>query len=78
MAAKRNRGSILPSNQGDLKEKNYVMGIPLHSLSSPLQLCVCISGVMFFYLLYGYVQVILCHSSRLGIDSSAETDSDSG
>lgn len=43
------------------------MGIPLHSLPSSLQLCVCICGVMVFYLLYGYVQVrglsLLCIDS---------------
>lgn len=79
MAAKRYRSSILPSNQDDLKEKNYVLGIPLHSLSSPVQLCVCICGVMFFYLLYGYIQVRpSIHATALlcfGSDPERKTDS---
>ena len=66
MAARRNHSPILPSNQDDLKEKTYVMGIPLHSLSKPFQLCVCVCGVMVFYLLYGYVQVRgWCNSSAI-------------
>ena len=35
----------------------YVLGIPLHKLSRTFQFLVCVFGVMFFYLLYGYTQV---------------------
>ena len=35
----------------------YVLGIPLHKLSRTFQFLVCVIGVMFFYLLYGYTQV---------------------
>ena len=39
------------------KERLYVLGIPLHKLSRQAQFLVCVSGVMVFYLLYGYTQV---------------------
>ena len=32
----------------------YVLGIPMHNFSRPVQFLVCFSGVVFFYLLYGY------------------------
>ena len=35
----------------------YVLCIPLHKLSRSMQFMVCVAGVMFFYLLYGYAQV---------------------
>ena len=35
----------------------YVLGIPLHKFSRTFQFLVCMFGVMFFYLLYGYTQV---------------------
>ena len=38
----------------------YVLGIPLHKLSKASQLLVCVVGIMFFYLLYGYTQVSNC------------------
>lgn len=34
-----------------------ILGIPLHSMSKPYQFIVCCSGVLVFYLFYGYVQV---------------------
>ena len=37
----------------------YVLCIPLHKLSQSVQFIVCVAGVMFFYLLYGYAQVII-------------------
>lgn len=36
---------------------SYLLGIPMHKLSRPVQFGVCSSGVIFFYLLYGYSQV---------------------
>ena len=38
----------------------YVLGIPLHKLSKTNQFLVCVIGIMFFYLLYGYTQVLAC------------------
>jgi len=35
----------------------YVLCVPLHKLSRAVQFTVCVLGVMFFYLLYGYTQV---------------------
>ncbi len=35
----------------------FVLCIPLHKLSRPVQFVTCVLGVMFFYLLYGYTQV---------------------
>jgi len=35
----------------------YVLGIPLHKTSPLFQLIFSVTGVMVFYLLYGYVQV---------------------
>lgn len=35
----------------------YVLGIPMHKLSRPVQFVVCFCGIVFFYLLYGYSQV---------------------
>ena len=34
----------------------FVLCIPLHKLSRPVQFATCVLGVMFFYLLYGYTQ----------------------
>ncbi|XP_064406705.1 adenosine 3'-phospho 5'-phosphosulfate transporter 2-like isoform X2 [Halichondria panicea] len=34
----------------------FVLCIPLHKLSRPVQFVTCVLGVMFFYLLYGYTQ----------------------
>lgn len=33
-----------------------ILGIPIHKLSRSLQFAICVAGVMFFYLLYGYTQ----------------------
>ena len=41
----------------------YVLGIPLHKLSRPVQFITCVCGVLFFYLLYGYTQVRLVSAS---------------
>lgn len=38
-------------------EKLYVLGIPLHNTSQSFQFVIATSGVMLFFLLYGYVQV---------------------
>lgn len=39
-------------------EKLYVLGIPLHKTSKSFQFLVAVVGIMMFYLVYGYIQVI--------------------
>ena len=39
-------------------EQLYVLGIPLHKASQSFQFLYAVTGVMLFYLLYGYVQVL--------------------
>ena len=43
----------------------YVLGIPLHKTSPLFQLVFSVTGVMVFYLLYGYVQVNTDYYSRV-------------
>lgn len=38
-------------------EELRVLGINLSSLSAPTQFFICVAGVFFFYLMYGYLQV---------------------
>lgn len=38
-------------------QRSYILCIPMHKLSHPMQFGVCFVGVIFFYLLYGYSQV---------------------
>ena len=38
-------------------QRSYMLCIPMHKLSHPMQFGVCFVGVIFFYLLYGYSQV---------------------
>ena len=45
------------SSEHEVTTPLYVLGIPLHKLSRTFQFLVCVFGVMFFYLLYGYTQV---------------------
>ena len=40
-------------------EKLYVLGIPLHNTSQSFQFLFATAGVMLFYLIYGYIQVLI-------------------
>ena len=40
------------------REQLYVLGIPLHRTSQSFQFLYGVIGVMLFYLLYGYIQVL--------------------
>ena len=51
------RPEITPRNKVDQVGDLFVLGIPLHKTSPLFQLVFSVSGVMIFYLLYGYVQV---------------------
>ena len=57
-------------------EQLYVLGIPLHRTSQSFQFLYAVAGVMSFYLLYGYVQVlkvceyIILANFNLGVDIS--------
>ena len=42
-------------------EQLYVLGIPLHKTSQSFQFLYAVSGVMLFYLVYGYVQVYMVY-----------------
>ena len=44
-------------NGGSDKSPLYVMGMNLHKFSAPVQMGVCVAGVLVLYLLYGYSQV---------------------
>jgi len=39
-------------------EQLFVLGIPLHKTSRLFQFLFSVAGVMLFYLLYGYIQVL--------------------
>ena len=39
-------------------EQLYVLGLPLHRTSQSFQFLYAVAGVMLFFLLYGYVQVL--------------------
>ncbi len=45
-----------PMDEGTVEEF-YVMGLPVYRWSKVVQFTVCVSGVFFFYLIYGYMQV---------------------
>ena len=38
-------------------EKFFVIGLPVYRWSKPVQFFVCVGGIFFFYLIYGYMQV---------------------
>lgn len=40
-------------------EELRVLGINLSSFNTPTQFFICVAGVFFFYLVYGYLQVII-------------------
>ncbi|XP_049604772.1 adenosine 3'-phospho 5'-phosphosulfate transporter 2 [Syngnathus scovelli] len=40
-------------------EELKVLGIRLGNFSAPTQFCICVAGVFFFYLIYGYVQELI-------------------
>lgn len=39
-------------------EQSDILGIPMHRLSRPVQFGICVCGIVLFYLLYGYSQVL--------------------
>lgn len=47
----------------------YVLGIPMHRLSRPLQFVICFCGVVVFYLLYGYSQVSELYNNNIVLDT---------
>lgn len=53
-------GNKSASNTPNISSKKEVviLGYSLDHLSRGTQLTICVSGVFFFYLVYGYVQVI--------------------
>ena len=46
------------AGEGEQREQLYVLGIPLHKTSQSFQFLYGVIGVMSFYLLYGYIQVL--------------------
>ena len=56
IAIENDRGN--PGETGKLKmDERKLLGIHLDSSSESVQFFVCCGGVLFFYLIYGYVQV---------------------
>lgn len=47
---------VMPPHIKSLEELR-VLGIRLGNFSAPAQFGICVAGVFFFYLIYGYVQV---------------------
>ncbi|XP_072018030.1 adenosine 3'-phospho 5'-phosphosulfate transporter 2-like [Amphiura filiformis] len=40
-------------------DKLYVVGLPVYKWTKPVQFIVCVGGVFFFYLIYGYMQELI-------------------
>lgn len=57
-----NDGPPATGSRGEV-EQLFVMGIPLHKTSRLFQYLFAVAGIMLFFLLYGYVQVLLTHNS---------------
>jgi len=53
--------------KGGGKVPLYVLGINLDRMSAPVQMGVCVAGVLVLYLLYGYSQVNF--STTMGVGS---------
>ena len=49
--------NALHLGKGDVTQELYILGVAVHSMSPVVQFIYCVSGVMFFFLLYGYIQV---------------------